>query len=194
MFRFQEFSAAILEWPLSEIERERSCRAQVPDDRFAAFFASHYCRGDGTTLISDRVKHYLWGLQPILEFIGLKWTFMKCTFNSSPLRLGFTCASRCIVCLTLGIRTVTVTDGSTRLRHSLFRWVKSTRFLFFFPATKRDKRLLHNAARFVLKLFPLSYSPPTTLSFSLFCCLSHLALCISFMTKLFFSPHSRFSP
>lgn len=37
MFRFKEFFAAILQWPLSEIERERSCRAQVPDDRFAAF-------------------------------------------------------------------------------------------------------------------------------------------------------------
>lgn len=37
MFRFKEFFAAILQWPLSEIERERSCHAQVPDDRFAAF-------------------------------------------------------------------------------------------------------------------------------------------------------------
>lgn len=139
MFGFKEFSAAILHWPLSEIERERSCRAQVPDDRFGAFFPTHYCRGDGTMLISDWVKHYLWGLQPISEFIGLKWTFMKCTFNSSRLLLCFTCISRCIVCLTLGIKNW----DTDRLRYkAVAQFIPSSQiyFFFFFRATKLDKR------------------------------------------------------
>lgn len=169
MFRFKEFSAATLQRLLSEIERERSCRAQVPDDRFAASFASHYCCGDGTMLISDWVKHYLWGLQPILKFIGLKWTFMKCTFNSSPLLLCFTCISGCIVRLTLGIRTETGWQTEIYGCGTIYSvGVKSTNFFCHCNQTTQMKRLLHNEPSLFLSCSCFYISLQRLSTFSLF--------------------------